>query len=131
MKKRIIVFLTMLVLILAVFMQTVFAVPPSNPHIDSGTAADGGNFFQYYADGVYSDLKTPPHYVVETGEVAYCLEHNLESANGELYHTFDAVSLYSSKTYNGLLAILMNGYPYNNAGLTNQQARYATANVRP
>ncbi|MBN2878214.1 MAG: Cys-Gln thioester bond-forming surface protein [Clostridia bacterium] len=129
MKKRIIVFLTLLIMILAVFMQNVFAVPPSNPHIDSGTAAEGGSFFQYYADGVYSDLKTPPHYVVETGEVAYCLEHNLESADGELYHSFDAVSLYSGTTYRGLLAILMNGYPYTNAGLTDQQARYATSNA--
>ena len=111
-------------------LSTAYATPPSNPHIESGTAAEGGNFFEYKADdGTWKDLKTPPHWVVETGEVAYCLEHMLDSASGELYSKFNPEAVYSERTYNGLKAILMHSYPYRNAGLTDQQIRYATSNA--
>ncbi len=111
-------------------LSTAYATPPSNPHIESGTAAEGGNFFEYKADdGTWKDLKTPPHWVSETGEVAYCLEHMIEGADGELYSKFNPEAVYSEETYNGLKAILMHSYPYRNAGLTDQQIRYATANA--
>ena len=118
------------VTIIIFILSTAYATPPSNPHIESGTAAEGGNFFEYKADdGTWKDLKTPPHWVVETGEVAYCLEHMLDSASGELYSKFNPEAVYSERTYNGLKAILMHSYPYRNAGLTDQQIRYATSNA--
>ncbi len=129
MLKRI-AYILIAVTVSILLMSTAYAVPPSNPHIASGTAAEGGYFFEYKSDdGTWKDLKTPPHWVSETGEVAYCLEHMIEGADGELYSKFNPEAVYSEETYNGLKAILMHSYPYRNAGLTDQQIRYATANA--
>ncbi len=110
-----------------------YAVPPSTPHIESGSAADGGNFFEfdasYLGENRWRDLKTPPHWVVETGEVAYCLDHKADSPHNVAYGEFDPQAVYSDRTYQGLIAIMEHSYPYRNAGLTDQQIKYATANA--
>ena len=127
--KRIISSVMISVMILLSF-TTAYATPPAHPHIESGTAAEGGNYFQYLSSSGWKDLKTPPHWVVETGEVAYCVDHKADSPNGnETYSAFNPQALYSSRTYYGLLAILKAGYPYKTGGLSATQARYATANA--
>lgn len=130
MRKKI-VSLLMVVLMLVVSLTTAYATPPPNPHIGSGTYADGGYFFEYYgSSGTWKDLRTPPHWVIETGEVAYCVDHKADSPHGdETYSAFNPEALYSSRTYYGLLAIMKAGYPYQTGGLSAQQARYATANA--
>lgn len=133
-RKTIPVFVLVLILI-GISVSPAYATPPSNPHIQSGTAADGGNYFEfdaaYLGESGWRDLKTPPHWVAETGEIAYCLEHMSESPHGERYGKFDPAAIYSERTYLGLLAIIEHSFPYRNAGLTDNQIRYATANVRP
>ena len=125
--------ITIVITILILTLSTAYATPPSTPHIESGSAADGGNYFEfdasYLGENVWRDLKTPPHWVIETGEIAYCLDHMAESPHGEDYSKFDPEAVYSNKTYQGLLAIIENSYPYRNAGLTDNQIRYATANA--
>ncbi len=130
MLKKIMSSIMIMILILMSF-TTAYATPPSHPHIGSGSNADGGFYFEYYgSSGTWKDLNTPPHWVVETGEVAYCVDHKADSPSGdETYSAFDPQALYSSTTYYGLLAILKAGYPYKTGGLTASQARYATANA--
>ena len=45
------------------------------------------------------------------------------------YSTVDGSYYYSDYVLTGLLAIVQNGYPSTNAGFTDEQARYATANA--
>lgn len=111
-------------------LTTAYATPPAHPHIGSGSYADGGFYFQYLSSSGWKDLRTPPHWVIETEEVAYCVDHKADSPHGnETYNAFNPQALYSSRTYYGLLAILKAGYPYQTGGLSAKQARYATANA--
>ena len=121
----------LLTITLLLSLTTAYATPPPNPHIGSGSYADGGYFFEYLGSGgTWKDLRTPPHWVIETGEVAYCVDHKADSPHGdETYNAFNPEALYSSRTYYGLLAIMKAGYPYQTGGLSAQQARYATANA--
>ncbi len=130
MLRKIMSSILIMILILMSF-TTAYATPPSHPHIGSGSNADGGFYFEYYgSSGTWKDLNTPPHWVVETAEVAYCVDHKADSPSGnETYSAFDPQELYSSTTYYGLLAILKAGYPYKTGGLSASQARYATANA--
>ena len=131
--KRATALLLIFIYAFALIDTSAFAVPPSNPHIESGTAAEGGNFFEfdasYLGESGWRDLKTPPHWVVETGEVAYCLDHMGDCPHNIAYGEFDPQAVYSETTYQGLLAIMEHSYPYRNAGLTDQQITYATANA--
>ncbi|MCK5129128.1 MAG: Cys-Gln thioester bond-forming surface protein, partial [Clostridiales bacterium] len=132
-RRKLIPALILLLFMLFVSIVPAYATPPSDPHIESGSAADGGNYFEfnatYLGENGWRDLKTPPHWVVETGEVAYCLDHVADSPHGEGYGKFDPAAIYSEKTYIGLLAILEHSFPYRNAGLTDKQIRYVTANA--
>ncbi len=127
--KKILSLFLILIFSLTLFNVSAMALPPSNPHITSGSSDDGGNFFEYKGSNGWYDLKTPPHWVVETGEVAYCLDHAADSPYGTAYSTFNPKSVYSNRTYIGLCAIIEHSFPYRNAGLTDQQIRYATANA--
>jgi uncharacterized surface anchored protein len=128
---RRLVSIALIIIMLSISLTTAYATPPAHPHIGSGTNADGGFYFQYYgSSGTWKDLNTPPHWVVETGEVAYCVDHEADSPSGnETYTAFNPQAFYSSTTYYGLLAILKAGYPYQTGGLSAKQARYATANA--
>lgn len=129
MYKRIISTLLLAAMIL-LSCTTAYATPPANPHIGSGSNADGGYYFQYLSSSGWDDLNTPPHWVIETGEVAYCVDHKADSPSGnETYSAFDPEAMYSTATYYGLLAILKAGYPYQTGGLSEKRARYATANA--
>ena len=128
-KKRISAAVLML-LILLLGSATAYAIPPDNPHIESGTYDEGGYYFEYLSYDGWKDLRTPHHWVAETNEVAYCLDHKAGSPAGdESYSEFDPNIVYSSNVYSGLLIILKNGYPYQTGGMTDNEARYATANA--
>lgn len=43
---------------------------------------DAFDYFEKYIDGEWSDLHTPKHTIVETGEVAYCIQHKLPNPHG-------------------------------------------------
>lgn len=127
---RRIISVVLIMVILLLSLTIAYATPPAHPHIGSGSASDGGNYFEYRASSGWKNLKTPPHWVIETGEVAYCVDHKADSPSGdETYSAFNPQALYSSRTYSGLLAILKAGYPYQTGGLSSKQARYSTANA--
>ena len=120
----------LMLLILLLGSATAYAIPPDNPHIESGTYDEGGYYFEYLSYDGWKDLRTPHHWVAETNEVAYCLDHKAGSPAGdESYSEFDPNIVYSSNVYSGLLIILKNGYPYQTGGMTDNEARYATANA--
>ena len=85
-------------------------------------------YFEKY-DGVWGDLGTPPHSVVETGQPAYCLQMSMESPYGDGYDATDGSQYYTPTILNGLKAILAHGYPASTCGFTDNEAQYATANA--
>lgn len=131
MYKKLNVILLLVLIFINIIPLQALATPPVSPHIISGTASQGGTYFQFLSlSGTWENLTAPPHYVKETNEIAYCLEHKADSPTGsETYKSFNPTALYSSSTYNGIHAILKNGYPYSTGGFTAKQAKYATANA--
>ena len=85
-------------------------------------------YFEKY-DGIWGDLGTPPHSVVETGQPAYCLQMSMESPYGDGYDATDGSQYYTPTILNGLKAILAHGYPASTGGFTDNEAQYATANA--
>ena len=121
--KRLAVTLCTLLLFCAAIPVTAFA---DDVHIF--TAYQPFMYFEKY-DGVWGDLGTPPHSVVETGQPAYCLQMSMESPYGDGYDATDGSQYYSPKILNGLKAILAHGYPASTGGFNDNQAQYATANA--
>lgn len=81
--------------------------------------------------GAWETTKTPQHFNVDENKVVYCLEHKKGNPrNNNTYSMFDPTETYPTETYAGLYSILTFGYPAGeNGGLTDDQARYATANA--
>ena len=81
--------------------------------------------------GTWEATKTPQHFNTEENKVVYCLEHKKGNPrNNNTYSMFDPTATYPTETYAGLYSILTFGYPAGgNGGLTDDQARYATANA--
>lgn len=81
--------------------------------------------------GAWETTKTPQHFNTEENKVVYCLEHKKGNPrNNNTYSMFDPTATYPTETYAGLYSILTFGYPAGgNGGLTDDQARYATANA--
>lgn len=89
-------------------------------------------YFEYLnGSGDWIGLKTPRHYIVETGEIAYCLQHKMSSPHSWVdFHSADLSAWYDTRTVKGLQIILEYGYPCNKPGnLSDDQARYATQNA--
>lgn len=94
---------------------------------DSNTGYD---YYEYLSgSGDWEDLNTPRHYITETGDVAYCLQHKLGNPHGEGYSSMNPLDSYSSRTVIGVQIILENGYPCNTNGFSAIEAQYATANA--
>lgn len=81
--------------------------------------------------GTWEATKTPQHFNVDENKVVYCLEHKKGNPrNNDTYSMFDPTETYPTESYAGLYSILTFGYPAGgNGGLTDDQARYATANA--
>lgn len=122
--KRLAATLCSMLLLCAALPITAFA---DDVHI--ATAYQPFMYFEKYNDGYWSDLGTPPHSVVETGQPAYCLQMSLESPYGDGYDATDGTQYYTPTILNGLKAILAHGYPASNGGFNDNQAQYATANA--
>lgn len=98
--------------------------------IDSQFNSEGFDYFEYYnADGEWVDLNTPKHTILETGQIAYCIQHKLGNPHGVGYSEIDPLDSYSTRTVRGIQIILENGYPCTTNGFTDDQARQATANA--
>ena len=98
--------------------------------IDSQFNSEGFDYFEYYnADGQWVDLNTPKHTILETGQIAYCIQHKLGNPHCVGYSEIDPLDSYSTRTVRGIQIILENGYPCTTNGFTADQARQATANA--
>lgn len=118
------------VLLVAIMMLGI--LPTSALAADETTigTSDNADLFEYQNDSGWHDLSTPKHWDRTTNDVAYCLEHEKDSPpTGESYTPFDPAAVYNSTTRKGIQAILSNGYPVKDGGLSNDAARYATANA--
>ena len=105
---------------------------PVAAYADTAVVTSGTmySYFQTYgSNGVWKDIQTPSHWITSTGEVAYCLQTSMDQPYNSSYSTVDGSYYYSDYVLTGLMAILQNGYPSTNAGFTDEQARYATANA--
>ncbi len=88
------------------------------------------SYFQTFSSkGVWTGIMTPQHTIVQTGQVAYCLQPSMDSPNNSGYTEDSGWNYYDSTTMIGLQAILENGYPNFTGGFPEDQARYATANA--
>ena len=88
------------------------------------------DYLEYYSNGTWKDLNTPRHWIVETGEIVYCVEHSEGNPHGNGYTETSPSSLFGMATLEGLQSIFMYGYPCNlPEGFTDDEARQATANA--
>ncbi|PKQ38423.1 MAG: hypothetical protein CVT59_04175 [Actinobacteria bacterium HGW-Actinobacteria-1] len=120
---------TRALLILVLLCGSAVGLPGTASAATVSTGGAGTSYYDAYYSGSWHDLQTPPHTV--DGQVAYCLEQSKDfPLNNSTYGLFDVAALYNFNTYVGLQSILHRGYPYvTPAGLTETQARYATANA--
>ena len=105
---------------------------PLTAYADTAVVTTGTmySYFQTFgSNGTWKDIQTPSHWLTATGEVAYCLQTSMDPPYNSSYSTVDGSYYYSDYILTGLLAIVQNGYPTTNAGFTDEQARYATANA--
>lgn len=124
--RRVLALLLTLLTICSMLPATAFAA--GDVYIRS---QDPPNYFTYLSgSGTWEGLKTPKHWVSETGAIAYCLQHKSDNPNNTLYHEARMEDFYSTRTINGLKIILERGYPsVTPSNMTEEQARYATANA--
>lgn len=88
------------------------------------------DYLEYYKDGRWHELNTPKHWIEQTGEVVYCVEHSAGNPHGQTYTATSPSSVFSGSTLAGINSILMYGYPNNKpSGFTDDEARQATANA--
>ena len=126
--KRIMALLMCLLTITGLIPGAAFAAQ-STVTIESQTNS-AFDYLEYYKDGAWKDLNTPRHWIEQTGEVVYCVEHAADNPHGDTYTATLPSSVFSASTLSGLNSILMYGYPNNRpSGFTDDEARQATANA--
>ncbi|MBR2592385.1 MAG: hypothetical protein IKD62_05395 [Oscillospiraceae bacterium] len=125
-------------LALALCLITLFSfIPAQTASADSGDTVtiesqtnSAFDYLEYYSNGKWKDLNTPKHWIESTGQVCYCIEHTDGNPHGATYTAAPPSSVFSTNTLQGLLTILMYGYPCNTPdGFTEDEARQATANA--
>lgn len=93
-------------------------------HINTIGGSEGLFEVQRSFGGSWVLLPVPFWATVESRNISYCLESDMEQPKGEGYNITQ--SLYSGKVLTGIQAILMHGAPNNLGGLTGVEAVYAT-----
>ena len=105
------------------------------PYLETGTTIESEydsafDYLEYYHLGEWKDLNTPRHWIVETGEDVYCIEHSSHSPHGGSYEETSPSSLFGIATLEGLQSIFEYGYPcVLPDGFTAAEACQATANA--
>ena len=126
--KRIMALLMCLLTVIGLIPGAAFAAQ-STVTIESQTNS-AFDYLEYYKDGAWKDQNTPRHWIEQTGEVVYCVEHAAGNPHGDTYTAASPSSVFSASTLSGLNSILMYGYPNNRpSGFTDDEARQATANA--
>lgn len=121
-------FLCVLALVSILPGTTAFAAPNAVT-IESQTNS-AFDYLEYYSSDGWKDLNTPKHWIEQTDEIVYCVEHAADNPHGDTYTATSPSSVFSGSTLAGLNSILMYGYPNNTpSGFTADEARQATANA--
>ncbi len=88
------------------------------------------DWFEYYRDGTWHDLNTVMYFDTSSGNVGYCVEHEAKPPRESIDYTpFDPATMFTGTTMTGIQAILNHGFPAKNAGFSDDDAFYATANA--
>lgn len=88
------------------------------------------DWFEYYRDGAWHDLNTVMYFDMSNGNVGYCVEHEAKPPRESIDYTpFDPATMFTGTTMTGIQAILNHGFPAKNAGFSDDDAFYATANA--
>lgn len=94
------------------------------------TGHDLYDWFEYYRDGAWHDLNTSLYFDMTSGNVGYCVEHEANPPRESIeYIPFDPATMFTGTTMTGIQAILNHGFPAMNAGFSDDDAFYATANA--
>ncbi len=127
--KRIITLAICLLTLIGIFQSAPAFAAGSTVTIESQTNS-AFDYLEYYSNGSWHDLNTPRHWIEQTGEVVYCVEHSAGNPHGQTYTETSPSSVFSGSTLAGINSILMYGYPNNkSSGFTDDEARQATANA--
>lgn len=127
--KRIITLAICLLTLIGIFQSAPALAAGSTVTIESQTNS-AFDYLEYYSNGSWHDLNTPRHWIEQTGEVVYCVEHSAGNPHGQTYTETSPSSVFSGSTLAGINSILMYGYPNNKpSGFTDDEARQATANA--
>lgn len=127
--KRIITLAICLLTLIGIFHSAPALAAGSTVTIESQTNS-AFDYLEYYSNGSWHDLNTPRHWIEQTGEVVYCVEHSAGNPHGQTYTETSPSSVFSGSTLAGINSILMYGYPNNKpSGFTYDEARQATANA--
>lgn len=88
------------------------------------------DWFEYYRDGTWHDLNTVMYFDTSSGNVGYCVEHEAKPPRESIDYTpFDPATMFTGTTMTGIQAILNHSFPATNAGFSDDDAFYATANA--
>lgn len=120
----------LLMLACAIVIFSVFFTAHAFADYVNVTTGTSYSYFQTFSSsGVWTGVGTPTHTIVQTGAPAYCLQTEYTSPSGGGYTTTDPCYYYDAATIYGLQAILEHGYPNDDGGYSEEEARYATANA--
>lgn len=120
----------LLMLVCAIVIFSVFFTAHASADYVNVTTGTSYSYFQTFSSsGVWTGVGTPTHTIVQTGAPAYCLQTEYTSPSGGGYTTTDPWYYYDAATIYGLQAILEHGYPNDDGGYSEEEARYATANA--
>ena len=120
----------LLMLVCAIVIFSVFLTAHASADYVNVTTGTSYSYFQTFSSsGVWTGVGTPTHTIVQTGAPAYCLQTEYTSPSGGGYTTTDPWYYYDAATIYGLQAILEHGYPNDDGGYSEEEARYATANA--
>ena len=124
-RRRLMVLLCVILLFCSLLSSTAFAAG-----VTVSTAYSDAYFQTFSSKGTWVGIGTPKHYIVETGEVCYCVQTDKTEPTNAGYAEVAAESVFNTPAVlKGIQIILENGYPTTTGGFSDDEARYATANA--
>ena len=99
--KQIITLAICLLTLIGIFQSAPALAARSTVTIESQTNS-AFDYLEYYSNGSWHDLNTPRHWIEQTGEVVYCVEHSAGNPHGQTYTETSPSSVFSGSTLAGI-----------------------------
>ena len=97
--KRIITLAICLLTLIGIFHSAPALAAGSTVTIESQTNS-AFDYLEYYSSGSWHDLNTPRHWIEQTGEVVYCMEHSAGNpAWPDIYRNFPVLRLFGEYAF--------------------------------